>query len=104
MESSPKRYHLTCAISANTEAACQLDPAKVRGTPRYLKTNSESVEVGKRVSQNTTHRRSGLWYLVEFSAHGSLQVQYSTPRPLFGRGIWAWHLTANSRNVFNEMF
>ena len=32
--------------------------------------------MGKRVSQNTTHRRSGLWYLVEFSVHGSLQVQY----------------------------
>ena len=25
--------------------------AKVRGTPRYLKTNSENVEVGKRVAE-----------------------------------------------------
>ena len=104
MESSPKRYHLTCAVSAS-HGCCQLDPAKVRGTPRYLKTNSESVEVGKRVSQNTTHRRSGLWYLVEFSVHGSLQVQYQVSIVHHAHCVGvAFYREFFQRNVLEEQF
>ena len=76
--------------------------------PRYLKTNSESVEVGKRVSQNTTHRRSGLWYLVEFSVHGSLQVQYqvSIVHHVHCVGVVFYRELAKffQRNILEEQF
>ena len=76
MENSPKRYHRSCAISANTEAASSIR----RRSGRYLKTNAENVEVGKRVAEYNAPTE----VVVEFSVHGSLQVQYTTPI------VWVW--------------
>ena len=59
--------------------------AKVRGTARYLKTNSENVEVGKRVAEYNAPTK---W--------SSLQVQYTTPI------VWVWHFSREFANFFQQ--
>ena len=44
--------------------------------------NSENVEVGKRVAEYNAPTKCSV--VVEFSSHGSLQVQHVTPI------VWVW--------------
>ena len=79
MESSPKlRYHHVRYLPILKLPARS---SEGQGMPRYLKTNAENVEVGKKVNSPTKWRLSS-------SAYGLESFKCSTPRPLCGCGVF----------------
>ena len=92
-----ERYHHVRYLPFLLKPPARSGTAKVSGTPRYLKTNSENIKVGKRIAEYNAPTKWSVVAVVEFSTHGSLQVQYTTPI------VWAWHFFRKFAKLFQRV-